>query len=408
MQESSDPQQATGGEPTPSAETTQPVMPAMPAAAPPLTPEPPAGAPTPSRRPQGRTLGIVALAGAALVAVLAVGYALGSGTSTDSLAPAGAASSPASAAGAQPADVSAAWTSPDGKTKATLNAGGGMMGLRRGAATISITAIDGTKLSLKTADGWTRTIDAAGATITKGGATASVSDLKVGDQIVFREVRNANGTYTITAIAVIQPSVAGTVKSVSGSSVTVTTFDGASAKVTLTSSTTYQLGRQKATADAVVAGARIVATGTLGSDGSLTATAVVIQPATVAGTVKSKTTDSLTLTQRDGSTVVVKVTTSTTYRVGGLQSPTLADIKVGDVAMASGTKNTDGSLSASVVAAQAAGQFGGPGGGGMGGWFGMGGGGRGGFGPGMGGGGFPDFPGAPAPAPANGANGANG
>jgi hypothetical protein len=404
VQESSDPQQATGVEPTPGAETTQPLVPAMPAAPPPTSPEPAAAAPVAARRPQGRTVGIVALAGAALVAVLAVGYALGSGTTPDSSAPAGAASSPAQPAGAQPADVSAAWTSPDGKTKATLDASGGMMGLRRGAANITITDIQGTKLSLTTADGWTRTIDAAGATITKGGATAKVSDLTKGDQIVFRETRNADGTYTVTAITVIQPSVAGTVKSVSGSTVTVTTFDGGSAKVALTSSTTYQLGRQKATADAVVPGARIAATGTLGSDGTLTASAVQIQPAMVAGTVKSTATDSLTLTQRDGSTVVVKVSSSTTYRVGGLKSPTLTDIKVGDVATASGTKNADGSLSASVVAARAPGQFGGPGNDGMGGW-GFPGGGRGGFGPGMGGGGFPGSPGAPAQQPANGANG---
>ena len=78
------------------------------------------------------------------------------------------------------------------------------------------------------------------------------------------------------------------VDSVSGSTVTVKTGGGSAAKVLLTDSTTYELGRAAATRDAVVAGVRIVARGSLGSDGTLTATSVEIAPATAAGTVKEK------------------------------------------------------------------------------------------------------------------------
>ena len=264
---------------------------------------------------------------------------------------------------------------------------------------ISITAIDGTKLALKTENGWTRTIDAAGATVTKDGATVALSALEVGDRIVFRETRNDDGTYTITAIVVIQPAVAGTVASVSGSTVTVTQRDGSTSKVVLTGSTTYELAGQAATKDAVVAGAQIVARGTLATDGTLTATSVEVAPATAAGTVKEKSSSSLTLTTRDGSTVVVKVSSSTTYQVGGVTAPTLADVKVGDVVMAAGSRNADGSLTATVVRSHAAGRFGGPGDG-----FG---------GPGMPGDGFGDgfggmrggghgwgFPGGPDDSPA--------
>jgi hypothetical protein len=81
-----------------------------------------------------------------------------------------------------------------------------------------------------------------------------------------------------------------------------------------------------------------------------------------AGTVKEKGSSSLTLTTRDGSTVVVTVSSSTTYQVGGITTPTLADIEVGDIVMAAGTRNADGSLSATIVRSHAAGQFGGPGG----------------------------------------------
>ena len=136
-------------------------------------------------------------------------------------------------------------------TSASTVAGrAGMRGAMGGA--ISITAIDGTKLALKTDNGWTRTIDAAGATVTKDGATVALSTLAVGDRIVFRETRNADGTFTITAIEVIQPAVAGTVASVSGSTVTVTQRDKSTSKVVLTGSTVYRLAGKPATKDAVV------------------------------------------------------------------------------------------------------------------------------------------------------------
>ncbi len=358
----------------------------------PPTPEAPRAS---TNGPRGRTLGLAALAGAVAVGVLAVGFAIGSGAaSDDATVPTG---------GREPARITeAGWTSPDGRTQVRLDGRGGR-GLRGEAewGAISITAIDGTKLSLETDNDWTRTIDAVGATVTKDGETVALSTLEVGDRIVFRETRNDDGTYTITAITVVQPTVGGTVASVSGTTVTVTTRDGSTSKVTLTGSTTYTLDGEAATKDAVVAGVRIVARGTLASDGTLTATSVEIVPAMAAGTVKEKGTSSLTLTTRDGSTVVVKVSASTTYEVAGITSPTLADVKVGDVVMARGTKSTDGSLSATSVRSHAAGDFGGPGMGG----------GRGGHG-GRGDGGFPgggwddpDAVPAPSTAPDSGANG---
>jgi len=303
-----------------------------------------------------------------------------------------------------------AWTAPDGITDVRPAHGGrgGMRGAMGGA--ISITAIDGAKLALVTDNGWTRTIDATGATVTKDGATAALGTLKVGDRIVFRETRNDDGTFTITAIEVVQPAVAGTVASLSGSTVTLTQRDGSTSKVILTGSTIYQVAGQAATKDAVVSGARIVARGTLGTDGTLTATSVEVAPAGAAGTVKEKSASSLTLTTREGSTVVVKVSSSTTYQVGGITTPSLADVKVGDVVIAAGTRNADGSLSATIVRSHAAGQPGGPGDG-----FG-----RGGFGPGDGfgrggmrgdgfGWGFPGGPDAsPAPSTAPSGSGTNG
>jgi endonuclease YncB( thermonuclease family) len=318
----------------------------------------PVEAPAP-RGSRARTIGLAGVVGAIGIGALAIALVAG-GPGTDA---APAAAPDGSASRAVPIGRVSGWTSPDGASDLRLDRGGrgGMRGEMGNA--ITVTAIDGTKLALETDNGWTRTIDATGATVTKDGATVALSTVKVGDTIVFRETRNDDGTYTITAIGVIQPAVAGTVASVSGSTVTVTRRDGSTSKVVLTDSTTYQLAGRAATKDAVVTGARIVARGTLATDGTLTATSLEVAPATSAGVVKEKGASSLTLTTRDGSTVTIKVSSSTTYRVGGVDSPTLADVKVGHVVMAAGSRNADGSLSATVVRSHAAGMFGGPGGG---------------------------------------------
>ena len=161
--------------------------------------------------------------------------------------------------------------------------GRGMMGGRMGGrgmfGGISITSIAGSQLALKTVDGWTRTIDATGATIEKGGKTATIADLKVGDQVALKQTRNTDGTFTVTAIAVVQPRVAGTVTAVDASTITVTQPDGTAKTVNVTPSTTYASGRKAADKSAVVVGSRVMIRGDLAADGTFTATAVDVKPA---------------------------------------------------------------------------------------------------------------------------------
>ena len=310
-----------------------------------------------ARGSRARTIGIASLVGAIGIGALAI--ALVAGGSRNDAAP--TALTDGSASRAAPIGAVTAWTAPDATSDLRV-IHGGRGGMRDGIGNaITIAAIDGTRLALETDNGWTRTIDATGATVIKDGATVALSTLTVGDRIVFRENRGDDGTFTITAIQLIQPAVAGTVASVSGSTVTVTTRDGSTSNVVLTGSTTFTLAGKAATKDAVVVGARIVARGTPATDGTLTATSVEVAPATSAGTVREKSSSSLTLTTPDGSTVVVTVSSSTTYQISGIDSPTLADVKVGDVVMAAGSRSVDGSLSATVVRSHAAGQFGGPG-----------------------------------------------
>ena len=151
--------------------------------------------------------------------------------------------------------------------------GGDRMGGMRGGVTV--TSVSGSQISLKTDDGWTRTIDATGATVTKDGATASVADIKVGDEIHFQQTRNTDGTYKITAIEIELPHVDGSVTAASGSTITLKQFDGTTATVQVTSSTTYQVaGKANATLADVTVGSVVRASGTRNADGSITATTV--------------------------------------------------------------------------------------------------------------------------------------
>ena len=142
---------------------------------------------------------------------------------------------------------------------------------------ITITAIDGSNLSLKTDDGWTRTIAVGSSTtITRAGQTIVVGDLKVGDQIVFGEKKATDGSYTITAIKVVLPVVGGQVTAVGTDSITVSQRGGGTrhdprerrARPTTSTATAAPSCPTSPSAPS------LVAEGTLRSDGSLDASAV--------------------------------------------------------------------------------------------------------------------------------------
>jgi hypothetical protein len=146
-------------------------------------------------------------------------------------------------------------------------------------------------------------------------------------------------------------SVSGTVTSVSSGSVTIAQPNGVTRTLTLTGSTTYTQTGSPASQSALVVGARIVARVTVDSSGNLVATAVVIQPAIVQGTVAGKTATTIVVTTADGKTVTVNVSSSTKYVVRGVESPTLDSIAAGYTIQAQGTLNADGTLTATVVQA---------------------------------------------------------
>ena len=188
--------------------------------------------------------------------------------------------SPSPSTGADPlASTAPGTTTPSadpaaGGAKDAFGLRAGVLG-RGGFRDITITAISGSELSLKTEDGWTRTIAVTDTTtIIKGGATITLGDLAVGDEIHFRQTRNADGTYTVTAIRVVLPSVAGVVTAIDGNTLTIAQKDGTSATIHVDSATTYRVNGAAGSLSDIKVGSIIAAEGTLRTDGSLDADAV--------------------------------------------------------------------------------------------------------------------------------------
>ena len=95
---------------------------------------------------------------------------------------------------------------------------------------------------MKTVDGWTRTIEVTSSTqITKGGDTIALGDLAVGDTIRFRQQRNADGSFSVTRIDVVLPTVGGTVTAQDGSTITLKQRDGTSVTVHVDASTKFRV-----------------------------------------------------------------------------------------------------------------------------------------------------------------------
>ncbi|HET7471984.1 MAG TPA: DUF5666 domain-containing protein [Candidatus Limnocylindrales bacterium] len=155
--------------------------------------------------------------------------------------------------------------------------GGPGKGFGRGAGGVTITAIDGSSVSLATVDGWTRTIQLTSTTtITRGGAPATAADLHVGDAIRFRQRRSDDGTFTITAVDVVLPTVIGTIQSTSDGTITITDRDGATVTIHIAPTTKIRVqGKENATAQDLAKGLVVIVAGDRRGDGSIDASGIL-------------------------------------------------------------------------------------------------------------------------------------
>lgn len=219
------------------------------------------------------------VAGAAILTVVGVAAAMGANASpaTGADPSANPSANPNPAASAAPGTVTPKGDRPAWRGLGPRLGGPGPFGGlgRFGFNDITITAIDGSSLSLRTDDGWTRTITVTDATkITKGGATIGVADLAVGDEVRIGQERAADGTYTVTSIVVVLPTVVGEITAIDGSTLTVTQRGGTTATIHVDGDTTYRVDGGSGSLSDLKVGGVIVAEGTQRSDGSLDASVV--------------------------------------------------------------------------------------------------------------------------------------
>jgi Domain of unknown function (DUF5666) len=280
--------------------------------------------------PSRRRIGLV-LGGAALLAVAAV---------TTSLAASSAPSAPSKAT--TQALSGAALTDDEGAAEL------GRAGFRE----ITIQGISGNDVTLVTDDGWRRTVTVTSTVkLTKGGQDITVSDLKVGDQVRLRQTRNDDGTYTVTALAVVVPTINGRASAITSTGFKVTTRDGSVWTVTVNGSTTYGFGQGTGSLADVKDGEGVHVAGTVTADNAMTATNVRVAADRAAGKVTAKTADTITIERRDGSKLTIHVDADTTYRVAGVETADLGDVAVDMAIGISGRTRADGSLDADAVVA---------------------------------------------------------
>lgn len=226
----------------------------------------------------------------------------------------------------------------------------GRMGAREGFHDITIAAISGSSITLATDDGWTRTITITdGIELSKGGQEIALADLAVGDQVRIAQTRNDDGTYTVEAIAVVVPSVRGTVSDVSSGGFKVETRDGSVWTVTVDGSTEYAYGEGEGSLADVTDGTTVIVLGTETGDNALTALSVRVAADRAIGTVTSKTADTIVIEGRDGTSLTVHVDADTTYRIAGAEDADLGDVTVDMAIGVSGRERADGSIDADVV-----------------------------------------------------------
>lgn len=142
------------------------------------------------------------------------------------------------------------------------------------------------------------------------------------------------------------------ITAIDGSELSLETVDGWTRTITVTSDTAITKGGDTIQVDDLAVGDQIRFRQERNDDGTFTITQIAVVEPHVAGTVTGKGDATITVEQRDGTSVTVHVDASTSFRVEGAPGTAdIDDVESGMVIVASGELNADGSLNASRVLA---------------------------------------------------------
>jgi len=140
------------------------------------------------------------------------------------------------------------------------------------------------------------------------------------------------------------------ITAISGNDISLHTEDGWTRTITVDSGTTYSKAGQTIALSDLGVGDQIGLRQTRESDGSYTIDSIVVILPHAGGEVTAVSGSTITVKAPDGSTVTININGTTSYDVNG-KSAGLADVKTGMFLVAEGTKNADGSLTATRVRA---------------------------------------------------------
>jgi len=140
-----------------------------------------------------------------------------------------------------------------------------------------------------------------------------------------------------------------TISAIDGSSLSLETEDGWTRTITVDSSTTITKGGETVAVGDLAVGDQIGFSQERADDGTYTITAIRVVLPTIGGEVTAISDNTITVTRKDGTTGTINVDGDTTYEINGATDQALSDIEVGDLVIAEGTLQADGSLDADVV-----------------------------------------------------------
>lgn len=224
------------------------------------------------------------------------------------------------------------------------NGHGGRAGGHGPAGGLTVSKVSGDTITASGPGGQTISVQVNSTTVyTEAGASAALSDITVGTRIAVQgSSANTSGTIIkATGVTIVLPQVLGVVTNVDGTTLTMTSFDGSTHTITLSSSTRYQKAGRTATSSDVTAGTAIVAEGTSTSDGSLNALRVTIQVPRLDGQVTAVSGASITISGRDGATYTIDASNAD-YVNANDSAAAASVVKSGVFITAEGTLSKDG------------------------------------------------------------------
>jgi hypothetical protein len=139
-----------------------------------------------------------------------------------------------------------------------------------------------------------------------------------------------------------------TVKSISGSSVSLATDDGWTRTITVTADTKITKGGEDAKLADLAVGDVIRLREKRNDDGTWTITGIAIVLPRTGGAVTAVGSDTFTVTVRGGTSETIHTTSKTTYRLEG-KDATRGDVKVGSIIGAVGERSSDGTFTATAI-----------------------------------------------------------